>query len=168
MSAPQWKMRGNFLSHPMELIKVLGTFEGGMVKEPHWVQKMHVPVLHVQELIKVLITAGFTSICKKELIKVLITAGFTSICKKELIKVLIMAGCSSICKKELIEVLITAGFASICKKELIKLLGVLTKVDGECAPLDGRGVEVSIVHVQGAHKTVWKRRGVPPYVRRSS
>jgi hypothetical protein len=25
---------------------------------------------------------------------------------------------------------------------------VLTKVDGECAPLDGRGVEVSVLHVE--------------------
>jgi hypothetical protein len=29
MSAPHWKMRENFVSHPMELIKVLGTYEGG-------------------------------------------------------------------------------------------------------------------------------------------
>ncbi len=75
MSAPHWKMCENFLSHPMELIKLMGTYEGGMLKAPHWVQKMHVPVLRLQELIKVLITAGFTPICKKELIKVLIMAG---------------------------------------------------------------------------------------------
>jgi hypothetical protein len=65
----------------------------------------------------------------------------------------------STCKKELIKVFLTGqcvGSTSTCK-ELIKLLGTY---EGGCAPLDGKGMEEFLFHPQGAHKSVWKRRGV--------
>ncbi len=75
MSAPHWKMRGNFLSYPMELIP-LGT-EDACARS--WRARAHKSVenggIHLH------------TVCQKELIKVLIMAGCSSTCKKELIKV---------------------------------------------------------------------------------